>query len=79
MKRIILFSNEELDSMIHGYEIAHHVDGQILYFMSKERFAQLAGESEVYGPDEEEPTMDIFERILSIMKKWRKLFAYAVN
>ena len=46
MKRIILFTDEELDDMIHGCEIKHRVDGQVLYFMSKEHFAQLAGANE---------------------------------
>lgn len=41
MKRIILFTDEELDDMIHGCEIAHRVDGETLYFMSKEHFTQL--------------------------------------
>ena len=54
MKRIILFTDEELDDMIHGCEIEHRVDGQILYFMSKEHFAQMAGANEVSEPDEEE-------------------------
>ena len=54
MKRIILFTDEELDDMIHGCEIAHRVDGEILYFMSKEHFAQLAGANDVYEPDEDE-------------------------
>ena len=53
MKRIILFTDEELDDMIHGCEIAHRVDGEILYFMSKEHFAQLAGADEVYESDED--------------------------
>lgn len=46
MKRIILFTDEELDDMIHGCEIEHHVDGQVLYFMSEEHFAQLANANE---------------------------------
>ena len=41
MKRIVLFTDEELDDLIHGCEIEHRVDGQTLYFMSKEHFAQL--------------------------------------
>lgn len=47
MKRIILFTDEELDDMIHGCEIEHRVDGQVLYFMSKEHFAQQAGANEM--------------------------------
>ena len=54
MKRIILFTDEELDDMIHGCEIEHRVDGKTLYFMSKEHFAQLAGANDVYEPDDEE-------------------------
>lgn len=54
MKRIILFTDEELDDMIHGCEIAHRVDGEVLYFMSKEHFAQLAGADEVYESEDEE-------------------------
>ena len=54
MKRYILFTDEELDDMIHGCEIEHRVDGKTLYFMSKEHFAQLAGANDVYEPDDEE-------------------------
>lgn len=56
MKRIILFTDEELDDLIHGCEITHRVDGQILYFMSKEHFAQQACANEVYESDDEEET-----------------------
>ena len=52
MKRIILFTDEELDDMIHGCEIEHRVDGQVLYFMSKEHFAQLSGADDAYEEDE---------------------------
>ena len=54
MKRIILFTDEELDDMIHGCEVTLRMDGQTLYFMSKEHFAQLAGADEVYESDEED-------------------------
>lgn len=54
MKRYILFTDKELDDMIHGCEIELRVHGQTLYFMSKEHFAQLAGANEVHEPDEEE-------------------------
>lgn len=53
MKRIILFTDEELDDMIHGCEIEHRVDGQVLYFMSKEHFAQMVGANEAYEPDDD--------------------------
>ena len=53
MKRIILFTDEELDDMIHGCEIEHRVDGQVLYFMSKEHFAQIAGANETEEDDNE--------------------------
>lgn len=53
MKRIILFTDEELDDMIHGCEIEHRVDGQVLYFMSKEHFAQLADANETEEGDSE--------------------------
>ena len=54
MKRIILFTDEELDDMIHGCEVELRVDGQVLYFMSKEHFAQLAGANDVCESDKEE-------------------------
>lgn len=54
MKRIILFTDEELDDMIHGCEIALRVHGETLYFMSKEHFAQLAEANDVFECDEEE-------------------------
>lgn len=53
MKRIVLFTDEELDDMIHGCEIEHRVDGQVLYFMSKEHFAQSAGANDVCEADDE--------------------------
>ena len=52
MKRIILFTDEELDDMIHGCEIEHRVDGQLMYFMSKEHFAQLADADNVCEAEE---------------------------
>ena len=58
MKRIILFTDEELDDMIHGCEIAHRVHGEVLYFMSKEHFAQRAGANEVHESDEEDNYAD---------------------
>lgn len=54
MKRIILFTDEELDDMIHGCEVSLRMEGQILYFMSKEHFAQLAETNEQFEPDESE-------------------------
>lgn len=42
MKRYILFTDEELDDIIHGCEVELRVHGETLYFMSKEHFAQLA-------------------------------------
>ena len=41
MKHYILFTEEELDAMIHGKEIVHRpsiTHGEQLYFMCKERF-----------------------------------------
>ena len=49
MKRYILFTETELDDMIHGREIEHRVsNGEVLYFMSKEHFAQSAGVNDTY-------------------------------
>lgn len=53
MKRIILFTDEELDDMIHGCEIEHRVDGQTMYFMSKEHFAKLTDANDVCEDEEE--------------------------
>ena len=53
MKRIVLFSDEELDDMIHGCEIEHRVGKEVMYFMSREHFAQLANANDVYESDEE--------------------------
>ena len=47
MKRYVLFTDEELDDMIHGCEIEHCVDGEVLYFMAEGHFAQLAGANDV--------------------------------
>ena len=53
MKRYVLFTDKELDDLIHGCEIEHRTsDGEVLYFMAKEHFAQLAGANDVC--DEEE-------------------------
>ena len=41
MKRYILFTEEELDAMIHGEEIIHRPsnnNGEPMYFMCKEHF-----------------------------------------
>ena len=54
MKRIILFTDEELDDMIHGCEIEHRVDGQTLYFMSKEHFAQLVDANDAVEEDKDD-------------------------
>ena len=51
MKRYILFTDEELDDMIHGCEVELHAHGETLYFMSKEHFAQLAGANDDQYPD----------------------------
>lgn len=41
MKRYILFTEEELDDMIHGEEIHHQLpSGETVYFMCKEHFAK---------------------------------------
>lgn len=42
MKRYILFTQEELEDMLNGCEIEHHVSGcdEPLYFMCKEHFDQ---------------------------------------
>ena len=53
MKRFILFTDEELDEMIHGHEIEHRVGEQTMYFMSKEHFAQQAGANDVCESDDE--------------------------
>lgn len=41
MKQYILFTNEELDDMIHGCELSISIDGKTLYFMAEEHYAQL--------------------------------------
>lgn len=51
MKRYILFTDEELDDMIHGCEVELHVHGETLYFMSKEHFSQSVGAND--GGEEE--------------------------
>ena len=56
MKRYILFTDEELDDMIHGCEVELHVHGETLYFMAKEHFAQLSGANDAY--EEESPCVD---------------------
>ena len=44
LKRYILFTLEELEDLINGCEIEHPTSGgEILYFMNKEHFAQMAG------------------------------------
>lgn len=43
MKRIILFTLEEIEDMLNGREIELRTSsGEVLYFMSKEHFAQTA-------------------------------------
>ena len=54
MKRYILFTDEDLDDMIHVCEVELRVHGETLYCMSKEHFAQMVSSHEVSEPDEEE-------------------------
>lgn len=43
LKRYILFTLEELEDLINGHEIEHPTSGgEVLYFMNKGHFAQLA-------------------------------------
>lgn len=43
MKRYILFTLEELEDLINGYEIEHPMSGgEVLCFMNKEHFAKMA-------------------------------------
>lgn len=43
MKKIILFTLEEIEDMLNGCEIEHRTSsGEVLYFMSAEHFAQMA-------------------------------------
>ena len=52
MKRYILFTEEELDDMIHGSEIAHTLsNGETVYFMCEEHF--------IDGKEDEDPGIDL--------------------
>lgn len=42
MKEYILFTDEELDDLVHGGEVKVRMrNGEVLYFMAKEHFDQL--------------------------------------
>ena len=49
MKRYILFTDEELDDMIHGRELELRVGGETLYFMAEGHFTQQTDEDEDNG------------------------------
>ena len=54
MKRYILFTDEDLKDLVNGREVKLRTsDNEVLYFMSKEHFAKLAGADEVWDLEED--------------------------
>jgi hypothetical protein len=43
MKHIVLFTDEELDDLIHGCEIEHRVNGQKIIFYVERTFCSISG------------------------------------
>ena len=70
MKRYILFSEQHLRNMLDGDEIKRNIDGKVLYFMSKERFAKLADADNVSESEEELTFIQFNNEVDRISKKY---------
>lgn len=83
MKRYILFTEQHLRNMLNGDEIKRNIDGKVLYFMSKERFAELADADNVSESEEELTFIQFNKEVNRISEQYglaeRFISCYLVN